>query len=98
MPRVVPRVVPRRACMVSLPWCALQVGGKPLSWEDVQPFLVKFDQIDALGGDQNGRIVKEDLEAMVQRSTGSAKRKVEESYSTLALAGRRGSTRKSLLS
>ena len=42
-----------------------EVCGEPLSWDDVRPFLVKFEALDAT---RTGRINKQDLELMVQQS------------------------------
>jgi len=42
-----------------------EVCGQQLSWEDVTPFLVKFDALDA---SKTGRIDKSDLQKMVRDS------------------------------
>ena len=55
-----------------------QVCGQPLSWEDVRPFLVKFDSLDV---SRTGRIDKSDLELMVQRNAQAVKGKLERSKS-----------------
>ena len=42
-----------------------EVCGQPLKWEDVRPFLAKFNALDV---SQSGRIDKHDLEMMVRSS------------------------------
>ena len=42
-----------------------EIAGEAITWEGLSPFMVKFDALDV---SKNGRIDKDDLQAMVERS------------------------------
>ena len=42
-----------------------EIAGEAITWESLSPFMVKFDALDV---SKNGRIDKDDLQAMVERS------------------------------